>query len=211
MSLLSSEHVYNHVSPRRTHENYKSVERTKNHYKIFGDPYLRNGSTDRLQILAGCQHGRGLRFDTGLTSIRLLVFELGKGPPHFRPPLTPQWVEISSRRLRNSRRTALPNAPAKFGEPGSIGSASFWGSKFRASAALRHTGIPVPGGRASRIYCLHTTQQSHAPSIADGRRQPSECSLAMPISLGNLRRTHANSVHNGALWETSNPRNSGTA
>ena len=117
-------------------------------------------------------------------------------------------METSSRRLRLSRRTALPNVPAKFGEPRSIGSASFWGSKFRASAALRHTGIPVPGGRASRIYCLHTTQQSHAPSIADGRRQPSECSLAMPISLGNLRRTHANSVYNGALWEISNPHNS---
>ena len=83
MSLLSSEHVYNHVSPHRTHENYKSVQRTKNHYKIFGDPYLRNGSTDRLHILAVCQHGRGLRFDTGLTSIRLLVFELGEGAPTF--------------------------------------------------------------------------------------------------------------------------------
>jgi hypothetical protein len=119
-------------------------------------------------------------------------------------------MEISSRRFQIPRRTADPNALAKFGDPGSIGRASFWRSKFRAFAALRDIGIPVPGERASSLYCLHTTEQSHTLSIADDRRQPSECSLAMPISLGNLRRTHANSVHNGALWETSNPRNSGS-
>jgi hypothetical protein len=154
MSLLSSEHVYN---------------RTKNHYKFFDDPYLRNGLSGRRQILTDCQPGLRLRFDTKLTSIRPVAFELGKGPPHFRPPLTPQWMEIPSRCFRISRRTAGPNALAKFCDPGSIERASFWGSKFRAFAALRD--LPVPGERANMqaasIVCSTRSEAIRSCSLAD--------------------------------------------
>jgi hypothetical protein len=86
-----------------------------------------------------------LSFGTGPTSIRPWVFELGKGPPNFRPPLTRERMEISSRRLRISGRTASPVVFAKFGDPRSIGRASFGASKIFAFPDRRR--VPTTGCR----------------------------------------------------------------
>jgi hypothetical protein len=61
-------------------------------------------------------------------------FRVGEGAPKFSTSPNSERMEISSRRLRISGRTAGPVVFAKFGDPRSIGRASFGGSKIFAFA-----------------------------------------------------------------------------
>jgi hypothetical protein len=111
----------------------------------FRTPVSRKPSVRSASNFGSLLPRRSPWFGTGPTSIRPLVFELGKGPPNFRLPLTPERVELSSRRLRISGRTAGPVVFAKFGDPRSIGRASFGGSTIFGFADWRR--VPMTGCR----------------------------------------------------------------